>query len=196
MSLRDSLLVVLRLGPAYGYQLHAEVVERTRRRTALNAGQVYSTLDRLARDELLRPAGTTHDGLPLYELTEAGRGFAAQALATPRGHDFAAMVDHLLLAQSIPGAPVGQLVKAYRALWRRPGGTMPEDPHLLAARRAEEELVRAAHRWLDALPAVEPWELRADRPRRGRGVRSPPHGRPAAPRRAGTGGVDPAQLAP
>lgn len=168
MSLRDSLLVVLSLGPAYGYQLHAEVMERTRRRTALNAGQVYSTLDRLTRDGLLRPAGTTPDGLPLYQLTDAGRDDAARALSTPRGADFAGMVDHVLLAQTVPGSPVGELVTAYRALWRLPKRAAPDSPHLLAARRAEEELSRAAHRWLDALPEVEPWQLRADRPRRGR----------------------------
>ena len=168
MSLRDCLLVVLSLGPAYGYQLHAEVMERTRRRTALNAGQVYSTLDRLARDELLRSAGTTHDGLPLYELTASGRQAAGQALTTARGADFAAMTDHLLLALSIPDAPVTQLAAAYRSLWKRPGGTAPVDPHLLAARRAEDEVAKAAQRWLDSLPEVEPWELRSDRPRRGR----------------------------
>jgi DNA-binding PadR family transcriptional regulator len=171
MSLRDSLLVVLSLGPAYGYQLHAEVMERTRRRTALNAGQVYSTLDRLERDGLLRPAGTTHDGLPLYELTDAGHEGAAAALSTPRGHDFPAMVDQILLAQSIPGADVDALITAYRALWRKPTGTAPTDPHQAAARRAEEELARAAQRWLDALSAVEPWEPRSDRPRRGRALR-------------------------
>jgi DNA-binding PadR family transcriptional regulator len=171
MSLRDSLLVVLSLGPAYGYQLHAEVVERTRRTTALNAGQVYSTLDRLLRDALIRPGGTTHDGLPLYELTDAGRADAVRALSEPRGPDFAGMVDHVLLAQSMPGAAVRELSAAYRSLWRRPTGAVPEDPHLLAARRAAEELTRAAHRWLDALPDVEPWGLRADRPRRGRALR-------------------------
>jgi DNA-binding PadR family transcriptional regulator len=171
MSLRESLLVVLSLGPAYGYQLHAEVVERTRRRTSLNAGQVYSTLDRLARDGLLRPAGTTDDGLPLYQLTDAGRHDAQRALSTPRGADFAGMVDHVLLAQTVPGSAVGQLVAAYRSLWRLPKRAVPDNAHLLAARRAEEELSRAAHRWLDALPDVEPWELRTDRPRRGRSLR-------------------------
>ena len=168
MSLRDSLLVVLSLGPAYGYQLHAEVVERTRRRTALNAGQVYSTLDRLARDGLLRPAGTTQDGLPLYELTKEGHIAAAAALSTPRGHDFAAMVDNVLLAQSVQGADVDALVSEYRPHWPKPADPLPPDPHRLAARRAQEELARAALRWLDALPPVEPWEPRTDRPRRGR----------------------------
>ena len=171
MSLRDALLVVLSLGPAYGYQLHAEVMERTRRRSALNAGQVYSTLDRLARDGLLRPGGTTHDGLPLYELTDDGRDQAAHALATPRGADFTGMVDHVLLAQSMPGFPTAGLVAAYRALWKPPRGAAPDDPHLLAARRAQEELTRAAQRWLDTLPPVEPWLLRTDRPRRGRATR-------------------------
>lgn len=172
MSLRDSLLVVLSLGPAYGYQLHAEVLERTRRRTPLNAGQVYSTLDRLARDGLLRPAGTTHDGLPLYELTDSGRADAVRALTTPRGADFAAMVDHVLMAQSIPGGGAAELVAAYRALWRTPRASPPQDPHLFAAQRAHEELTKAAQRWLDAPPRVEPWELRADRPRRGRALRA------------------------
>lgn len=83
MTLRHSLLAVLTLGPAYGYQLHGEVVERTRRDTPLNVGQVYSTLDRLRRDELIASAGITEDHLPLYELTDAGIIEARMHLTEP-----------------------------------------------------------------------------------------------------------------
>jgi DNA-binding PadR family transcriptional regulator len=175
MSLRDSLLIVLSLGAAYGYQLHAETVDRTRRRSPLNPGQVYSTLDRLARDGLLRQSGTTHDGLPLYELTDDGHTEADRVLARPRGRDFAGMVEHVLLASSVPGANTADIVAAYRSLWSAdPTQARPADGHGLAARAAHEELSGAALRWLDTLPRIEPWPLRTDRPRRGRTLRSPP----------------------
>jgi DNA-binding PadR family transcriptional regulator len=168
MPLRDSLLIVLTLGAAYGYQLHAEILDRTRRRAALNPGQVYSTLDRLGRDGLLEQAGTTHDGLPLYELTDAGRVEAERAVTAPRGRDFPGMVEHLLLTASLPGNRAAALVTAYRAVWSEKPATGAIDVHERAARAADEQLSAAALRWLNTLPQLEPWPLRTDRPRRGR----------------------------
>lgn len=47
MSVRDGLLALLTLGPAYGLQLHAELLDRAAHRRRVNVGQIYSTLERL-----------------------------------------------------------------------------------------------------------------------------------------------------
>src|SRR3979490_3172014 len=78
MSVQNAFLALLSLGPAYGSQLQAEFLARAAHRRQLNAGQVYSTLDRLTDQGLVESAGSTDDGLPLYALTDAGR---EQALA-------------------------------------------------------------------------------------------------------------------
>ena len=72
MAVRDALLGLLTLGPAYGLQLHAELGTRAPHRAKTNVGQVYGTLDRLSTASLVAHQGLTDDGLPLYALTEAG----------------------------------------------------------------------------------------------------------------------------
>ena len=47
MSVRDGLLAILSLGPAYGLQLHSELASRSPHRGPVNVGQIYATLDRL-----------------------------------------------------------------------------------------------------------------------------------------------------
>lgn len=174
MTLRHSLLSVLTLGPAYGYQLHAEVVERTRRDAPLNVGQVYSTLDRLRRDGLIEGAGSTPDNLPLYALTDAGAIEARMHLTEPDLADWHDMVERVLLAHSLPGEHVAALVSNYRRLWAPRRGASDEvaDPTggaaQAAAQHASRLLQSAALAWLDSLPGVEPWPLRTDRRRRGR----------------------------
>lgn len=192
MTLRHSLLSVLTLGPAYGYQLHAEVVERTRRDAPLNVGQVYSTLDRLRRDGLVEDAGSTPDNLPLYQLTDSGAIEARMHLTEPDLADWHEMVERVLLAMSLPGNHLETLLANYRMLWSPRDGASAEiaDPSGGAAQasaaHAQRLLRSAALAWLDSLPVIEPWPLRTDRRRRGRraaepasapeGVESPSHG--------------------
>jgi DNA-binding PadR family transcriptional regulator len=76
MSVREGLLALLADGPRNGHQLKVEFEAATGGVWPLNVGQVYTTLDRLARDGLVTRAGTNGDGetnAKLYELTAAGR---------------------------------------------------------------------------------------------------------------------------
>ncbi|HEX7135575.1 MAG TPA: PadR family transcriptional regulator [Iamia sp.] len=50
MSVPDGLLVLLRDEPKHGYQLASDLAARTAGRWSVNTGQVYTTLERLARD--------------------------------------------------------------------------------------------------------------------------------------------------
>ena len=53
MSVRHAVLGLLSEGPKYGHQLRQEFEARTGEIWPLNVGQVYTTLQRLERDELV-----------------------------------------------------------------------------------------------------------------------------------------------
>jgi DNA-binding PadR family transcriptional regulator len=76
MSVREGLLALLSEGPRNGHQLKVEFEAATGGVWPLNVGQVYTTLDRLARDGLVtraRPNGESDALGKRYELTAAGR---------------------------------------------------------------------------------------------------------------------------
>ncbi|SDS79967.1 PadR family transcriptional regulator [Microterricola viridarii] len=177
MSVRESLLAVLTLGPAYGAQLHAELLSRLGHRRDINVGQIYATLDRLGKSALVRDAGATADGLPLYALTPSGTLAAREWLSVvgPGQLDWNEMLDQLLVASSLPGAPFTSLLAQHRELWAAPllRETEPESAQGALAAASEEELRAAALRWLDACEAAAAntalaRPLSESRPRRGR----------------------------
>jgi DNA-binding PadR family transcriptional regulator len=71
MAVREGLLALLSSGPRYGYQLKTSFEAATGVTWALNVGQVYTTLDRLTRDDLVTVDEV--DGQKQYALTAAGR---------------------------------------------------------------------------------------------------------------------------
>jgi DNA-binding PadR family transcriptional regulator len=76
MSVREGLLALLADGPRNGHQLKVEFEAATGGVWPLNVGQVYTTLDRLARDGLVERALPNGDGETQgkrYALTAAGR---------------------------------------------------------------------------------------------------------------------------
>ena len=71
MSIRAGLLALLGPGPKHGYQLKTDFETATGGIWKLNVGQVYTTLDRLARDGCV--VVDVHDDQKRYALTAAGR---------------------------------------------------------------------------------------------------------------------------
>ena len=118
--IRDGILTLLSLGPAYGLQLRNELDARLQRPQSTNVGQIYSTLDRLCAADLVEQSAHTPDGLPLYTLTPAGEQEAALWLRKPRidqANRWDAMVSQLMIARSIPNHSSHGLVQAFRAYW-------------------------------------------------------------------------------
>ena len=80
MAVREALLALLADSPRHGYELKTEFETVTGRLWPLNVGQVYTTLDRLERDGLVRPLSeSTHEPDPVnnkraFEITQEGRG--------------------------------------------------------------------------------------------------------------------------
>lgn len=73
MAVREGLLVLLAAGPSHGYQLKLDFERATGEAWSLNVGQVYSTLQRLERDELVEVVGEDDEGRIVHRLTLAGR---------------------------------------------------------------------------------------------------------------------------
>ncbi|GAB3129512.1 helix-turn-helix transcriptional regulator [Glaciibacter psychrotolerans] len=190
MSVRNSLLSILTLGPAYGFQLHRELRSRTAGRRKVNVGQIYGTLERLVLQGAIESAGLTVDGLPLYRLTPLGTREGLAWLHDTEsiiGEEWTDLVDRVLIASSLPDVDVLHIVAAYRARWTadvagpEPDADIPDQRSLAAA--ATHALAEAALRWLDdaeaALRAARPGAFHRayseDRPRRGRKPAGPAH---------------------
>jgi DNA-binding PadR family transcriptional regulator len=92
MSVGMSILAILNEGPSYGLELRNEFESRTGGIWPLNVGQVYTTIDRLERDELVRQTEEKEDGQKIYAITPAGRArlrdwFAGPGDAKPPARD-------------------------------------------------------------------------------------------------------------
>ncbi|HEU5471960.1 MAG TPA: PadR family transcriptional regulator [Actinophytocola sp.] len=147
MSVRYGLLALLERGPMHGYQLRAAFEESTGGTWPLNIGQVYTTLSRLERDELVHAMPDGDDGHRDYEITDAGRAELAQWFATPVGRadrprDELAI--KLALALTTPGVDIQAVVQTQRT----------------ATVRSLQELTRLKP--ADARPDDLPWRLVLD----------------------------------
>ena len=83
MSVKEGLLAVLGREDAYGYQLKQELEAATGGAWQINVGQVYTTLQRLERDGLVRSVDTDEQGRIRYSLTDAGRVELAGWMSSP-----------------------------------------------------------------------------------------------------------------
>lgn len=75
MSVKHALMALLFKRPMYGYELRSAFDDMVYAQWPLNLGQVYSTLDRLARDGLVTFERIEQDDRPdrkVYTLTERG----------------------------------------------------------------------------------------------------------------------------
>ena len=120
MSVKNGLLAILCMGDCHGYQLKYELTTRTGSVLDVNIGQVYSTLERLQRDGLVKQkAAKPQDSVQqLFSITSAGRREANHWLDTPvldvsdMRHDLATK---LALAVTLPGVDVAAIVNSQRA---------------------------------------------------------------------------------
>ncbi|UKA59373.1 PadR family transcriptional regulator [Arthrobacter sp. FW306-2-2C-D06B] len=168
MSIRYSILALLQEQPRYGYQLRAAFEERTGAVWPLNIGQVYTTLNRLERDALVRKEGDDGRGHVLFSITDAGtaeiRRWFATAVdrgAPPRNE----LAIKLALAVSTADTDVPALIQAQREISLRELQEYTQDRRDLAANQRVTDTARllvldslifhaeAEARWLDLCDA-------------------------------------------
>jgi len=177
MSIRHALLALLTEGTKYGLQLRQEFESRTGEVWPLNVGQVYLTLQRLERDELVESDGGERDGpQKMFRITAAGTDELATWLRTPP--DLAnpprdELVIKVLVALRLPGVDVPDLLQTHRRhvveLMQRythlKADAAPDDLSLPLVADAELFRLESVVRWIDAAearlgqrPAAEPVE--------------------------------------
>jgi DNA-binding PadR family transcriptional regulator len=161
MSIKHGLLALLERGPMYGYQLRTAFEESTGGTWPLNIGQVYTTLGRLERDDLVHALPENDGGQRSYEITPAGRAELAMWFATPvsradRPRDELAI--KLALAITTRGVDVRAVLQSQRSATVR---TMQEYTRLKASATDQQDLpwrlvvdamlfqAEAEVRWLD-----------------------------------------------
>lgn len=118
MTVRGVLLSLLAEGDRHGYQLKVDFEARTGRLWPLNVGQVYTTLDRMLRDDAVveRAAGSTDQRV--FGITENGRRELKQWLtdipvdAVPPRDEF---VMKVLVAVEVGGTAGLELIDTQRA---------------------------------------------------------------------------------
>ncbi|HTX01820.1 MAG TPA: PadR family transcriptional regulator [Acidimicrobiales bacterium] len=162
MSVRHALLAFLSAGPKYGLQLRQEFEESTGDVWPLNVGQVYTTLQRLERDELVRSDDRGDEAGPqkIFHITEAGRRELETWLSTPPDMTEPPrdeLVIKVLAALRVPGVSVHDVIQVHRRYlvelmqqWTR----LKEDEadlDLTFALVVDAELLRldSVVRWLD-----------------------------------------------
>ena len=165
MIVRHALLALLSEGPKYGFQLAQEFEAGTGEMWPLNTGQVYSTLQRLERDQLVESDDTVADGPQnSYRITATGRAELDAWLhgppdttRPPRDE----LVIKVLVALRIPGVDAAELVQTYRRhvieamqqYTRLKEDAHEDDVGLLLVADAEIYRLDAVVRWLDAAEA-------------------------------------------
>ena len=162
------MLALLSEGPKYGTQLRDEFQARTGEVWPLNAGQVYTTLQRLERDELIATApdveGDEDSTQKPYRITAEGSTELARWLRTPPDLSTPPrdeLVMKVLVALRVPDTDVRDVIQAHRRYlvelmqrWTRiKEDDAGEDLNMLLAVDAELFRLHAVVGWLDAAEA-------------------------------------------
>jgi len=122
MSVKHGLLALLERGPMYGYQLRVAFEEACGGTWPLNIGQVYTTLSRLERDQLVVGLPENEGGQRPYRITDAGRADLALWFATPVSRTDVPrdeLVIKLALALTTPGVDIAAVVRTQRTATMR-----------------------------------------------------------------------------
>ncbi|WP_149182479.1 PadR family transcriptional regulator [Streptomyces sp. TRM49041] len=117
MSIRHGLLALLESGPRYGSQLRTEFESRTGSTWPLNVGQVYTTLSRLERDDMVAQDGEDGAGHALYAITDVGRDELRTWFERPVDRTSPARDElsiKLAMAVGAPGVDIRAVIQAQR----------------------------------------------------------------------------------
>jgi DNA-binding PadR family transcriptional regulator len=161
MSVPHALLALLSEGPKYGLRLQNEFESRTGAVWPLNVGQIYTTLQRLERDELVEADdGEDERSRKRYRITPEGERELAAWLRTPP--DLVPpprdeLVIKVLVALQVAGADIQEILQVHRRhvievmqRYTQIKSAAADDVALALVADAELFRLEAIVRWLDA----------------------------------------------
>ncbi|MCI1206833.1 MAG: PadR family transcriptional regulator [Microbacteriaceae bacterium] len=187
MLVRYGILAILNETPCYGTQLRSELRRRSAGLMDVNAGQIYSTLERLARDGLVSQFGEPENGRLLYQITDSGREVFHVWLDTvEEDQDPIETIQKVSMALSLPSVDGLQVARRYlnAYLERDDLEASEQEPQPLSTivRLGYHSIINTELNWLrqvlqQAQRTPTAFPVDEERPRRGR----PP--KPKRPRR-------------
>lgn len=117
MSVRQGILALLAERPMHAYQLKQEFEHRTGGTWPLNIGQVWTTLQRLVRDDLVEPAPEDSTDVERFRLTTQGHAEADAWWNRPVERGAPArdeLAIKIALAVTAPGVDVARVIQGQR----------------------------------------------------------------------------------
>ena len=125
MSVKYAMLGILAQKDLHGYELKSSFDEKVGEFWSLNYGQIYSTLDRLEKDDLVTYDRQAQDKRPdrkIYSITKKGRKELDEWLAAPINR-VRALRDEFFIKLVFTGTdnpgPVLELIEKQKALYLR-----------------------------------------------------------------------------
>ncbi|OYD09599.1 PadR family transcriptional regulator [Paludifilum halophilum] len=117
MSVKHAILTLLYQRERHGYEIKTKFESMVHGQWPLNTGQVYTTLDRLTRDGLVKPLTEESRDRKEYRLTEAGREELHRWLLEPVERSLLkdAFFFKLLCAQEIDFRQEAEMLNRQRA---------------------------------------------------------------------------------
>lgn len=162
MSVKHALMALLSRGPSTTYQLKKDFDHTTGQTWPLNIGQVSTTLQRLARDELVYRDDADDAGIEPWQLSAAGyrelEGWWSRPVdREQRGRD--ELIMKLALAVETPGVDVTALVQRQRSAMQQLLHDVTRARRTISQEELAARLVLDSHiftteaelRWLDAV---------------------------------------------
>ena len=181
MSVRLGLLAILDHGSCYGYQLRTELDRGTGGTGPVNVGQIYNTLDRLEKSNLVSKAGQDAEAANYYTITDAGRAEVRDWFGTASPWD--ELPAKLALVLTLPNTDVSAVIRVQRAaaeasVTKIAANSGTADASRAVIDAASHESAAAELRLLDTVEklvteGVAPIPLNTDLPRRGRPRKAP-----------------------
>lgn len=157
MGIREGLLCLLARGAAHGYQLKTDLEGTTGDTWQVNIGQVYTTLQRLERDDLVYSRESNGEGRVVYTITDRGRDEVRSWMQTPV--DLAASGRDEISLKLLMAIEAG-VERPRRVIERQRGATMAllQDYTTLKSDESNDDLAWQLH--LDRLILSAEAELR------------------------------------
>jgi len=169
MAVKDSLMGILTLGPAYGLQLHSELCARAPHRARTNVGQIYATLERLVSAGYVLRSGSSTEGFPLYTLTDVGDALAQAWLSGETVTSFTEwpeFLDHIMVARSLNDSTLEKVISVYESIL-----SSDPPPHNLPV-TAEKKMIDLAQRHITDAALAWLGDIRRDLRRRANPARA------------------------
>ncbi|MEK4924712.1 PadR family transcriptional regulator [Cytobacillus sp. FSL R5-0569] len=118
MSVKHAILTLLSQSPRHRYDLKVSFESMVYKQWDLNAGQIYTTIDRLIRDEFVQEAQEKESELKIYRITPKGKAELQKWLLLPV--ESSLLQDEfyfkLLCAKQLSFKNLGEMIKQHKEL--------------------------------------------------------------------------------